>query len=81
MSWITKGAVTPIRDQGSCGSCWAFGAVAGAESTLILKGEADLTVDLSEQYLTECTPESGCDGTYDVNKVMIVTKSGLPTEA
>ena len=38
LNWTEKGAVTSIKDQGSCNSCWAFGAIATAESTKIIKG-------------------------------------------
>ena len=47
--------LTPIRDQGYCGSCWAFGAVAAMEAIYNIKNNnPDLDVDLSEQYLVSC---------------------------
>jgi C1A family cysteine protease len=55
LNWREERAVTSVKDQGSCGSCWAFAAAAGAESTLVLSGKENITVDLSEQYLVECT--------------------------
>ncbi len=57
---------TPIRDQlqDTCGSCWAFGALAGLEATLkIWNGDPAMVVDLSEQYMLSCSP-GGCDGWY-----------------
>ncbi len=59
--WRTLGGATPIKDQGNCGSCWAFGTVAPLEAQIkILNG---LTVDLSEQYLISCNTNGwGCNG-------------------
>ena len=50
--WRLSNGVTPIKDQGNCGSCWAFSTVGPLESLILLKGGG--TVDLSEQYLVSC---------------------------
>lgn len=58
--WRPNG-VTPIRNQGDCGSCWAFGTVAPLESAI--KIHCGETVDLSEQYLVSCNIDGdGCNG-------------------
>lgn len=55
--------VTPVKDQASCGSCWAFAAVGELESMVKIYGEVEL--DLSEQQCVSClTPGSGCQGYY-----------------
>jgi predicted secreted protein len=51
-NWCDQGACTPVRDQGSCGSCWAFSTVAPLESNILHYDEAER--DLSEQYLLSC---------------------------
>lgn len=66
VDWTTDGTVTHVKDQGSCGSCWAFSALAAVESALIQSG-ADKTIDLAEQELVDCalTPKydnEGCNG-------------------
>jgi C1A family cysteine protease len=55
--------VTAITDQGNCGSCWAFAAVAQLESHVKIYGEVEM--DLSEQQCVSClTPGTGCEGHY-----------------
>ena len=55
---------TPIRDQGNCGSCWAFAITGVFESYYELKqGNSGLNPNFAEQYLVNCADsESGCDG-------------------
>merc|ERR1711976_1074109 len=51
-------SVSPVKDQGSCGSCWAFGGVAGLEGSAIQQlGRNDI---LSEQYVMDCTSSAAC---------------------
>lgn len=70
-----------MKDQGYCGSCWAFAAIAQAESTLIINGDEDITVDLSEQYMVECTYDSDCSGTFYVEYSMDeIIEEGVPRE-
>lgn len=58
LDWRDSGIVTPVRDQGGCGSCWAFGTVGVMESALWKSGTAN--VNLSEQFLVSCN-QSGWD--------------------
>lgn len=75
----TPGSVTPVRDQGFCGSCWAFAAM---ESLNFLKGAPE--VDLSEQQLVECSrPQGnyGFNGGWDYQAYEYVLAKGITTEA
>jgi C1A family cysteine protease len=62
--WRDKGAVTPVKDQEDCGSCWAFSATEAVESAWILAGKATNTsIDLGPQQIVDCdTTSDGCDG-------------------
>jgi cathepsin F len=59
--WRSKNAVTPVKDQGQCGSCWAFSATEEIESQWILKGHP--AVELSPQQIVDCDKtDGGCGG-------------------
>jgi C1A family cysteine protease len=59
--WRVQGGCTPIKNQGSCGSCWAFATVAPLECNILIKDH--IVVDLSEQWLISCNREGwGCNG-------------------
>lgn len=61
LDWRVKGAVTPVQDQGSCGSCWAFSAIVAQEGVWAAAGNSLLK--LSEQNLVDCTTTAvGCHG-------------------
>merc|ERR1712195_162356 len=64
-NWRTTDAVTPVKNQGQCGSCWAFSATSEIESQLALTGGDEYSIELSPQQITSCTPNTG---TYEYVK-------------
>lgn len=62
IDWTQLGAVTPVQDQGACGSCWAFSAVEQVESMFFLEGLGPL-LNLSVQQVVSCDDAAGgCNG-------------------
>ena len=60
-NWCDSGGCTPVKNQSSCGSCWAFGTVGPLECNIKIKD--GVTVDLSEQWLVSCNSDGwGCGG-------------------
>jgi C1A family cysteine protease len=63
--WRDLDGCTPVKDQGGCGSCWAFAAIAALESNIKIKDRR--TVDLSEQWLISCNNfYMGCENGGDI---------------
>jgi len=83
VDWRTKGAVTPIKDQGQCGSCWAFSAVGSTEAAHFFAHNE--LVSLSEQNLVDCSDaqgNQGCDGGLMTQAFdYIISNKGIDTEA
>lgn len=64
LDWREQGAVTDIKDQAKCGSCWAFSAIASVEGAMVVQGKKKL-LRLSEQNLVDCcTKCMGCSGGF-----------------
>lgn len=74
--------VTPVRDQGSCGSCWAFSALAQMESWWNIKNtRPDTDTDLSEQFLLSCSDAGNCEeGGMVSSSFDFIQNNGIPLE-
>jgi hypothetical protein len=77
--WRDTGKVTPVRHQGSCGSCWAFGAIGAVESAFLIHTEKNL--DLSEQHLvSSCCNAGSCNGGWPDWALDYIRNTGVPDE-
>jgi C1A family cysteine protease len=79
--WNDKGAITAVKDQGQCGSCWAFSATETIESFHFLAGKS--LTDLSPQQIVDCDTDCyGCNGGWTQNAFNYVESAGgLDTES
>lgn len=84
IDWTTKGVVNSVRDQGQCGSCWAFATTANAESVWAISTGSLL--DLSEQLLVDCASglgyfNMGCNGGNPDSAFKYMINNGQCTDA
>lgn len=83
IDWTTKGVVNPVRDQGQCGSCWAFATTANAESVWAIS--TGKLLDLSEEYLVDCATgvgyfNMGCNGGQPDSALKYMINNGQCSE-
>ena len=75
--------LTPVKDQGGCGSCWAFSAVGASEAAHnIANNNPDLDLNLSEQYLvSDCFGFNNCCGGWHDSALQYIKNYGIPDES
>jgi KDEL-tailed cysteine endopeptidase len=80
VDWRNKGAVTPVKDQGQCGSCWTFSTTGVIEGFYFVKNNELLS--FSEQQIVDCDTDTnqGCNGGWPYLAVQYAAKNGLELE-
>eukprot|EP00798_Chlamydomonas_sp_ICE-L_P027482 gene27482-4788_t len=96
VNWTQQGKVTPVKNQGACGSCWAYAAVGALESSYLIttdkfvsSGQDNSVIDLSEGQVISCTnyqsnqyfQSMGCDGGDPYEGLAYATYFDVGTES
>ena len=96
VNWSLSDKLTPVKNQGACGSCWAFSAIAAVESNYLIKTAKKYStykIDLSEQQIVDCVSSprtdtsgvaynsGGCGGGWSTEAFNFVRKYGVYKES
>jgi cathepsin L len=86
IDWRNRNIITPVKNQGQCGSCWAFAATAAHESYQIQNKNQPKNITLSEQQLVDCAFEApyenhGCTGGYAARALEYIKDFGQTINA
>ena len=91
VNWVASNMVTPVRDQGACGSCWAFAAAAAIESSYLINGypaASATNLSLSEQQIVSCCNpgvggsgciSAGCGGGFSDDAINYASRFDVST--
>jgi cathepsin L len=77
--WRKLGKVTPVRDQGQCGSCWAFAALGAYEGSYLIRN--GVAADASEQDVLDCSKAGSCKGGWHTNVFDYLSATGDAEES
>jgi len=76
-SWQSKGGVTPVYNQGQCGSCWAFSATEAIESQYHIAGYINPIASFSMEQIVQCDPyDYGCNGGWPYTAYKYIIGAG-----
>lgn len=74
------GWITPVKDQKSCGSCWAFSAIGAMEAVAKLHKNTTYNFDLSEQELVSCSNAGSCNGGWAASALDYISRKWIQDE-
>lgn len=86
IDWRNRNIITSVKNQGQCGSCWAFAATAAHETYQVQFRNQPLNITLSPQQLVDCSTaqpyaNTGCNGGYAVRALEYIKDFGQTTNA
>lgn len=81
LDWSAKGALTPVKNQGKCNSCWAFSTIETVESAVFLANGKLMELSTEELITCDKVSDGGCMQGNTFSAVEYLEKNGVATEA
>lgn len=79
LNWVHKGVIPPIKDQGQCGSCWAFSAVSAMEGAYNLKHQGSINNFPASCSSQQCGPQNASCCSFSEQEIADCTLKGADT--